>query len=127
MKRDDWGPAVLYALSSTDRAWVKVGCSTNLALRRRDLALDDRMKCPTLLIGTTPSTFVAESALHRCLRPFSPRRTPEGPRELYRFTSGLRLLLAEIFAAPFEAPSEEQFLELRERCQLVAAAEAVSA
>ena len=77
-------PGHIYAVSSDDGRFVKVGFSTDLETRLKMLARDYR-ESPRHLIGVREAFRRDERGTHRLLRPFRVAGN-SGPQELYHGT-----------------------------------------
>lgn len=75
----------VYAIITTDGAWVKIGFTTDLPKRRAALARSWYHKHPTTVAGIVLGTLADERAIHQALYQHCAYRTGNNgaPRELY--------------------------------------------
>ncbi len=102
----------LYAAASADGLWIKVGFSTRLAERLKQI---DR-ECagaPFTLIGSVRSTYRVEQQLHRILKPFHGLHIGAG-KELYPAAPAVRQMVAAVLRhEPITSIHIDDLLELR--------------
>lgn len=92
------GRGDLYAASSADGLWIKIGFSTRLADRLKALNADYRQQAPFTLIGSVESDYYAETQLHRMMQPFHLIHIGAG-KELYPACPAVRLIVERIIVA----------------------------
>lgn len=106
----------LYAAASSDGLWIKVGFSTRLAERLKQI---DR-ECtgaPFGLIGNVRSTYRVEQQLHRILKPFHGLHIGAG-KELYPAAPAVRQIVDAVLRhEPIESIHIDDILELRRWCR----------
>jgi hypothetical protein len=86
----------LYAAESSDGLWIKIGFSTRLAERLKEI--DSIYQCaPFKLLGSTRSTYRMEQMIHRALRPFHHLHIAAG-KELYPAAPTVRFVAERITA-----------------------------
>lgn len=84
----------LYAAESADGLWIKIGFSTRLAERLKEI--DGSYRCaPFKLLGSTRSTYRMEQMIHRALRPFHHLHIAAG-KELYPAAPAVRYVAERI-------------------------------
>lgn len=89
-------PGDLYAAESADGLWIKIGFSTRLAERLKEI--DGLYEgAPFTLLGSTRSTYNMEQLIHRALRPFHHLHIAAG-KELYPAAPAVRFVAERITA-----------------------------
>lgn len=84
----------LYAAESADGLWIKVGFSTRLTERLKEI--NSSYQCaPFKLLGSTRSTYRMEQMIHRALRPFHHLHIAAG-KELYPAAPAVRFVVERI-------------------------------
>ena len=106
----------LYAAASSDGLWIKIGFSTRLAERLKEI--DSIYQCaPFKLLGSTRSTYRMEQMIHRALRPFHHLHIAAG-KELYPAAPTVRFVAERITAhETFDDISLEDRLFLLRWCR----------
>lgn len=118
----------LYAASSADGLWIKIGFSTQLDSRLKALGLDFPGNGPFTLIGKTISTYRVETQLHRAMQPFHQIHIGAG-KELYPACPAVRLIVGRLIVArEFLEPIQlDDLLHFRRWCRVQARLEKNSA
>lgn len=107
----------LYAATSADGRWIKIGFSTRLADRLKAINLDYPSAGPFTLIGSTRSTYRVEQQLHRAMKPFHLINIGAG-KELYPASPAVRRIVDEVMAQPeMETIEIDDLLHFRRWCR----------
>jgi hypothetical protein len=112
----------LYAATSADGRWIKIGFSTRLKDRLRAINLEYE-GAPFTLIGSTRSTYRVEQQLHRAMKPFHLIHIGAG-KELYPAAPAVRRIVDAVLARPeMERIPLDDMLQFRRWCRAQAALE----
>ena len=105
----------LYAAESSDGLWIKVGFSTRLAERLKQIDAE----CsggPFNLIGSVRSKYCVEQQIHRLLRPFHGLHIGAG-KELYPAAPAVRQVVDAVLRhEPIDWIDSDDLRELRRWC-----------
>lgn len=106
----------LYAAESSDGLWIKVGFSTRLTERLKQIDA----QCPGgpfKLIGSVRSKYRVEQQIHRLLRPFHGLHIGAG-KELYPAAPAVRMVVDAVLRhPPLECIDIDDLLQMRRWCR----------
>jgi|TARA_R110002126_G_scaffold134634_1_gene278787 hypothetical protein len=106
----------LYAAASSDGLWIKVGFSTRLPERLKQID-HECTGAPFKLIGSVRSTYRVEQQLHRMLKPFHGLHIGAG-KELYPAAPAVRQVVEAVLRhEPIESIHIDDLLALRRWCR----------
>lgn len=106
----------LYAAESADGLWIKVGFSTRLTERLKQIDAD----CPGApfkLIGSVRSKYRVEQQIHRMLRPLHGLHIGAG-KELYPAAPAVRMVVDAVLRhPPMERIDIDDLMQMRRWCR----------
>lgn len=115
-----YGPGDLYAARTADGLWMKIGFSTQVHDRIRNLNAEYKGHAVFSLVATTRSTFRVEQKLHRAMHPLHQVPIRWG-REIYPVMPAVLGIVSGLIEKPDELELDlDTYLSLLKWCRAAA-------